>query len=189
MHLDLDLSVALARLATSAADVEGETARFVAAHLRLGRERVELADVREEVCVRRRVRARRAADRLLVDLDHLVEDVDPLHAAVQTRLDARSVESVRKRLEDDLVHERRLAGARDARDADELAHGKLYVDLLEGVLCGAADEERPAILLTPLGHRDRALAGKELTRHRLPHPLYLRRRPFRHDLAAVQPGD
>jgi hypothetical protein len=29
----------------------------------------------------RRVRARRAADRLLVDLDHLVEDVDPVDAS------------------------------------------------------------------------------------------------------------
>src|SRR5512139_287173 len=42
VHLDLDRAVALARLAAPAADVEGEAARLVAAHLRLRGERVEL---------------------------------------------------------------------------------------------------------------------------------------------------
>src|SRR5262249_35898675 len=79
VHLDLDLAVALARLAAAAADVEREPARLVPAHLRLGGQRVELADRREEVGVGRRVRPRRAADRRLVDVDHLVEDVDALH--------------------------------------------------------------------------------------------------------------
>ena len=44
VHLDLDRAVALAGLAAAAADVEREAARLVAAHLRLGRQRVELAD-------------------------------------------------------------------------------------------------------------------------------------------------
>ncbi len=80
VHLDLDLPVALARLAPAAADVEREPARLVAAHLRLRRQRVELADRREEVGVGRRVRPRRAPDRRLVDVDHLVEALDPLAA-------------------------------------------------------------------------------------------------------------
>ena len=88
VHLDLDLAVALAGLAAAALDVEREAARLVAAHLRVGRERVELADVGEEVGVRRRVRAGRAADRALVDLDHLVEDLDPLDRLVLAGLDA-----------------------------------------------------------------------------------------------------
>ena len=83
VHLDLDLAVALAGLAAAALDVEREAARLVAAHLRVGRQRVQLADVREEVGVRGRVRARRAADRALVDLDHLVEHVDALDRLVR----------------------------------------------------------------------------------------------------------
>ena len=85
VHLDLDRPVALARLAAPAADVEREAAGLVAAHLRLGRERVQLADVREQVGVRRGVRARRAADRLLVDVDDLVEDLDALDGVVRAR--------------------------------------------------------------------------------------------------------
>ena len=144
--------------------------------------------MREQVGVRRRVRARRAPDRLLVDLDHLVEDVDSLDARVRTRLDARTVEPVRECLEHDLVHERRLAGARDAGHADELADRELDVDVLEVVLRRAADEERAAVLVPPRGDRDRPLAREELARHRLRDPLDLRRRPFGHDLATVEPG-
>ena len=142
VHLDLDRPVALAGLAAPAAHVEREAARLVAAHLRLGRERVELADVVEELRVRRRVRPRRAPDRRLVDVDHLVEDVDPLAAGVLAGLHAHAVQPVRERLEDDLVHERRLAGARDARDGDELADRELDVDPLQVVLRGAAHRER-----------------------------------------------
>ena len=121
VHLDLDLPVALARLAASAADVEREPPRLVAAHLRLGGQRVELADVGEEIGVGRRVGARRPADRRLVDLDHLVEAVDPLDAVVRAGLRPRLQEPVGEGLVDDLVDERRLARAGHARDADELA--------------------------------------------------------------------
>ena len=144
--------------------------------------------MREEVGVRRRVRARRAADRPLVDLDHLVEDLDPLDAVVRAGLDARAVEPVRERLEDDLVHERRLAGARDARHADELADGELDVDVLEVVLRGAAHREHAAIVVAPLGNRDLARAREELARDRLLVALDLRGRPFGDDLAAVEAG-
>src|SRR3954462_2061771 len=51
VHLDLDLAASLARLAASAADVEREPAGLVATHLRLGRHRVELANVIEELGV------------------------------------------------------------------------------------------------------------------------------------------
>ena len=158
VHLDLDRPVALARLAAAAADVEGEAARLVAAHLRLGRERVELADVREQVDVGGRVRARRAADRLLVDVDHLVEDLDPLDRRVLAGLDAHPVEPVRERLVEDLVDEGRLARAGDARDGDELADGNVDVDPLQVVLGRAADREVAAVVLAPRRDRDPAAA-------------------------------
>ena len=73
VHLDLHETVALARLAPSALHVEREAPRSVAANLRLGQLGEELADRREQAGVRRRIRARRAADRTLVDVDDLVD--------------------------------------------------------------------------------------------------------------------
>ena len=84
----------------------------------------------------------------------------PSTPVVRARLDARPVEPVRERLVDDLVHERRLAGAGDAGDADELADRELDVDLLQVVLRRAAHDERAAVLVAPLGHGDRALARR-----------------------------
>ena len=76
VHLDLDLAVAAADLAAAALHVEGEAARLVPARPRLLRARVELADVVEQPDVGGRVRARRAPDRRLVDVDDLVDLVE-----------------------------------------------------------------------------------------------------------------
>jgi len=73
MHLDLDQSVALARLAPSALHVEREATRSVAPDLGLRQLGEQLADRREQPDVRGRVGARRPADRALVDLDDLVD--------------------------------------------------------------------------------------------------------------------
>src|SRR5690606_11564648 len=78
VHLDLDDSFAGACLAATALYVERESTGLVAACLRLRHGREELADVREYAAIGRRVRAWRAADRALVDLDHLVEVLDAL---------------------------------------------------------------------------------------------------------------
>ena len=139
VHLDLDLAVAAAGLAAAAADVEGEAPRPVAAHLGLGRQRVELADVGEELGVGGRVGARRAADRRLVDVDDLVEGLDALDLVVGAGLDPGPLQPVGERLVEDLVHERGLARARDAGHADELAQRELDVDRLQVVLAGAED--------------------------------------------------
>ena len=53
--------------------VERIAPRLVAARLRLRQRREQIANVREDAGVRRRVRARRAADRRLVDVDDLVD--------------------------------------------------------------------------------------------------------------------
>ncbi len=86
VHLDALHAVALARLAAPALDVEGEAAGLVAALARFGQHRVQLADGREEPGVGRGVRARRAADGRLVDLDHLVDVLQPFDRVVLARL-------------------------------------------------------------------------------------------------------
>ena len=82
IHLQPVRAVALARLAAAAGDVEAEPARLVAAALRLGQLREQVADLVEHLDVGRRVRARRAADRRLVDGDQLVEMLEPFDAVV-----------------------------------------------------------------------------------------------------------
>ena len=98
VHLDLDDAVALAGLAAAALDVEGEAARLVAARLGLGQAGEPVADRREGAGIGRRVGARRAADRRLVDVDDLVEVFEPLDAVVRGRGLAGAVEPARDRL-------------------------------------------------------------------------------------------
>ena len=69
VHLDAQHAVALAGLAAAALDVEREAPRLVAARARVRQSGVKLAQVREDAGVRRRVRARRAADGRLIDAD------------------------------------------------------------------------------------------------------------------------
>ena len=80
VHLDLDDAVALAGLAAAALDVEGEAAGLVAARLRFRQAGEPFADRREGAGIGRRVGARRAADRRLVDVDDLVDMLQPLDA-------------------------------------------------------------------------------------------------------------
>src|SRR3546814_12140092 len=69
----LDQAVAGARFAAAALDVEREAAGLVAARLAFGQPREPIADLGEGAGIGRRVRARGAADRRLIDVDHLVE--------------------------------------------------------------------------------------------------------------------
>src|SRR5437016_2991181 len=82
VHLDLDDAVALAGLAAAALDVEGEAAGLVAARLCLRQPREPLADRRERAGIGRGIRARGAPDRRLVDVDDLVDMLQPLDAVV-----------------------------------------------------------------------------------------------------------
>src|SRR5690606_36467034 len=69
-HRDRLHALAFAGLAASAGGVEAEAARAPAAQPRLGRVGEEPADRVPEADVGRRARARRLADRRLVDLEH-----------------------------------------------------------------------------------------------------------------------
>src|SRR5262245_41284463 len=69
LHLDADLALALARLASAAWDVEREVTRGQTARSRvLGRGK-QLANRIERLEIRHRIAARRASDRRLIDQD------------------------------------------------------------------------------------------------------------------------
>src|SRR6476659_4039776 len=86
VHLDLDHAVALASLAAPTLDVEGEAAWLVAAHLGLRQLGEPFADRRKGAGIGRGVRARRAPDRRLVDLDDLVEMLEALDRVMIARM-------------------------------------------------------------------------------------------------------
>jgi hypothetical protein len=90
VHLDLQHAVALAGLAAAALDVEAEAAGRVAARAGIRQLAEPVADGREEAGVGRGVGARRAADRRLVDVDDLVEVLQPLDPLMRRRHLARA---------------------------------------------------------------------------------------------------
>src|SRR5581483_7494099 len=103
-------------------------------------------------------------------------------------LDPRPIQPVGERLEDDLVHERRLPGAGHAGDADELPDRELDVDALQVVLRRAAYDEAAALLVAALRDGDGARVREELPRRGAAVARDLRRRPFGDDLAAMYAG-
>ena len=137
IHFQPIRAVAFAGLAAAALHVEAESARLVAAAFRLGKLRVEVADVVEQLDVRAGIRARRAADRRLVDDDQLVELVDAFDAIVLARLAFAAHQVAEQRFGDDVVHERAFAGAAGAGDADECAERDFDVDVFEVVVASA----------------------------------------------------
>src|SRR5262249_5588243 len=105
-----------------------------------------------------RIRTRRAADRRLIDVDHLVDMVDAGDVLVLADLPggafvlfvavlmlvigrlwpATGQEFLLEALFEDVIDERGLARAADAADADEQAERDLDIDVLEVVVAGAA---------------------------------------------------
>src|SRR5256885_10852106 len=93
VHFHADHAVALAGLAASALDVEAETAGIVAAGAGLGHGGEQLAQRREQPGVGRRVGARRAPDRTLVDVDDAVDLLQALDALAGRGFHARAVQA------------------------------------------------------------------------------------------------
>ena len=161
VHLDLDQAVALAGLAAAALDVEAEAAGLVAARLAFGQAGEPVADLGEGAGVGGRVGAGRAADRRLIDVDHLVEIVEPGDLFVAAGLDAGAVEGARGGGVERVDGERALARAGDAGDAGEGAERDGGGDGLEVVGGGAVEGELPAGALAALsGDGDGAAAGE-----------------------------
>src|SRR5260370_723170 len=131
VHLDLDDAVALAGLAASALDVEGEAAGLVAARLGLRQAREPFADRGERAGIGRRIAARRAADRRLVDVDHLVEMLEPLDAVVRGMGLGGALEPARDRLVQRIDHQPRLHAPAPAGDAGEQAERHFGAYVLE----------------------------------------------------------
>src|SRR5580704_12117264 len=92
IHLDAPLAVALARLAAAALYVEAEPARLVPALARFRQHRVDFAYGGEDARVSGGIRARRAPNRGLIDLNYFIDLVDADDRAMRAWLFHRAIE-------------------------------------------------------------------------------------------------
>ncbi len=190
VHLDLDRAIARARLAAPALDVEAEAAGLVATRLGFGGLAEQGADAVEDARVGRGVRARRPADRSLVDVNNLVEVVEARHTRVLAGNGAGTVEPRREHLVQDVVDQRRLAGSAHARHGGEHTERELRADLLQVVLAGADDFQHP-LLVDPASLRrcrDAASTGEVVAGDRAGVGEQLAERPGVDDVPTVDAG-
>src|SRR5262249_48108246 len=184
-----DDAVALAGLAAPAFDVEREAAGVVAARLGFRQTGEPIADGGEGASVGRRVRARGAADRRLVDVDDLIEMFEALDLVVRGGMFAGAVQAPRRCLVERLDDQRRLAAAGDAGDAAEGAERYARGDVAQIVAARAFDGEEFAVAFAALlgdrdlTHADEVLAGEA---RRIAHNLF--GGALRDDAAAADAG-
>ncbi len=188
MHFDLNDAVAAAGLAAAALNVKTETSLLVAAGLGIRCPRKQIADHVKDTGVRRRIRARCAPDRRLIDVDDLVELVHSVDAVVCARYRAGVIELPGKCLVENFVHERALARPGHARDDRHDAQREAHIDVLQVIDRGAADREPagrlPSLLRNFDFQRSRQVFSGE--RLRILHDFF--RCAGRHDFAAVRSG-
>src|SRR5207237_4157810 len=97
----------------------------------------KLTNRREQGGVSCRIRARRAADRALIDVDDFVEVLEAGDAIVLPRNDASTIKVSRHRPVEDVLDKGRLAAAGDARHGDEQAERNLNLQIAQVVLARA----------------------------------------------------
>ena len=139
IHFDAAQAVALACFAAAALYVEAEAAGAIAAFARFGKHGEELADRCENAGVGGGVRAWRAADRRLIDLDHFVDVLRAEKLSVSAGRIHGAVELLRQGSIQDVIDESGLAGARDTGNHGQQAEGQSDVDVLEVVGVRAND--------------------------------------------------
>ena len=133
VHFNTHNAVSLARLAAAALDIERKPPRLVAAHFRIVGLRKDLADIGKHARIGRRVGARRAPNWGLVDIDDLINLVDPFYIGMLAGLDARVRQVARQAFKEHLVDQRAFSGTGNARHSRKYAERNFNVDLFEVV--------------------------------------------------------
>ncbi len=143
----------------------------------------------EDAGVGRRVGARGAADRRLVDVDHLVELLQAPNPLVPARYHPSSMELGMERFREDLLNQTRLAAPRHARDGDEQPEREVHVDSLQVVGSGSL-HHHASFRGGPPDERnvDRSATAEVIPRDRVRLGDDGRERPLGDDLAAVLAG-
>ena len=139
IHFDAALAFTLAGFAASAGNVEGESSGLVATLARFGQHRKKVANQREDSGVSCGIGARSAADGRLIDANHFVDQLAASNGFVCAGLLARAVKLASERAVEDVIDERRFAGAGDSGDNGHNAERKYNIDILKIILARAKD--------------------------------------------------
>jgi len=139
LHLDADRAIALARFASPALHVEGETPAIPAPHTRFGDLGEKLADARESAAVGGGVAPRAASDRTLIDIDDFVDVFDSRDRTVGARLDQGTMERGRQDAMQRVIDQGRLSASRDTTDDGEATEGNLEIDVFQVIRAAALD--------------------------------------------------
>src|SRR3990170_2070616 len=129
IHFLADLSLARALFAAAPLDVERKTARPVAAQAGLGGQRIDLADLVEQADIGGGHRARRFADRRLIDLDDASEGLPAGDLFVNARSSGELAELHLKSLVENFLHQCAFARSRNAGDASPHAERQAHVEV------------------------------------------------------------
>ena len=151
LHLHVLEAVAAAARAAAVARIEAERARGVFALPGERRLRVDVADRVPGTDVARRIGARGAADRRLVDHHRVFQELIAFQLAEIPRRLRGLAFRLQQRGVEDVLHERRLSRARNAGDAHELPERNADVDVPQVVLGGAQELQGSPHPLAALG--------------------------------------
>ena len=143
VHFDAKLPVAFALLAPSARHVEAEPPRRVAAQLGLGQLGVERADQVEHAGEGGRVRGGRLPKRLLIDADHLVDQLDAADGVMGAGKGLGPMERAGQGRKQHVLHQRALAAAAGAGDYGQRSQRDRHRDVLQ-VVVPSADNFQPS---------------------------------------------
>ena len=191
VHFDFQHPAALAFLASPALDIKAEPARSVPANLRRRQTGKQVADLIEDAGVRRRVAARRPADRRLVHDDYL-----PQRLLATQRLELagpilRVVKIAEQRPPKHAVDQRAFARATDAGHARDRPQRDFQMDVLQIILRSTNDLEEAAgnIRADATGrHVDLVVAPQIFRSQRFFVSEHFFNWPGRHHFPAVQSG-
>jgi len=125
MHFDFDHAVTLAGFAASTLDVERKASRPIAAFARRRYAGEQFADGREQAGIGGGIGTRRASDRALIDVDHLVEKFQAADLGVRCGFGVAAVEMLRHGRIQRVVDQRGFAGTGYAGHAHHQSDRKI----------------------------------------------------------------
>ena len=144
LHLDVLEAVAAAGRAAAVAGIEAERAGGIFAQLRLGLGCKARADFIEGTDVAGGIGARGAADRRLIDQHRGVDQLGALESIeFAGRLGGLAMGLLQRRVQH-VLHQRRLAGARNPGQANQAMQRQLDIDAPQIVLGRANEADRTA---------------------------------------------